>query len=189
MNDQSNSSRRDVGIPGLPKRWAVAVQLVGTFGLAVFLVLYYVLVMHPSETERYEQLRSSVESLIKIIEGEQTLLKREQAANLERLFVLAVAPEIADRIIQGLREEVAPDELKRKLEDIMIVKTSLLQGLTRKDGGNISEMLTHKIRVSRVADRVVKEAQDKWSGLEKTQIVANCKDELEFAIRTTAMAK
>jgi hypothetical protein len=116
-------------------------------------------------------------------------LKREQAANLERLFVLAVAPEIADRIIQGLREEVAPDELKRKIEDIMIVKTSLLQGLTRKGGGNISEMLTHKIRVSRVADRVVKEAQDKWSGLEKTQIVAHCKDELEFAIRTTAMAK
>ena len=57
MATQDQEEAREVGIAGLPKGWAIAVQLVGTFALAVFLVLYYVLVMQPREAERYEQLR------------------------------------------------------------------------------------------------------------------------------------
>jgi len=189
MPEQSNSERKDYGISGLPRNWAVAVQLISTFGLAVFLVLYYVLVLHPKETSRYDQLRSSVDSLIEVVEKQQTLLAREQSANLERLFVLALAPELADRVIQGLGEGISTKELAKRLEDALIVKTSLLQGLTRKDGGTISEMLTHKIRNSGIADKMAEQAKRNWSSADRMQIASNCRDSLEFAIRTAAMAK
>jgi hypothetical protein len=91
MQSEDHSESKEVGTAGLPRGWAVAVQLVGTFGLAVFLVLYYVLVMQPKEAERYGQLRQSVTSLGDIVAGQQSLLTREQASQLEELFVMAMA--------------------------------------------------------------------------------------------------
>lgn len=72
--NENHPKSEEVGIAGLPKSWAVAVQLVGTFGLAVFLVLYYVLVMQPKDAQRYEQLRQSVTSLGEIVAGHRACL-------------------------------------------------------------------------------------------------------------------
>ena len=41
--DDNNEKDSKRGIRGLPRPWSIAVQVVGTFGLAVFLVLYYVI--------------------------------------------------------------------------------------------------------------------------------------------------
>ena len=97
---ENNASDRPQGISSLPRPWSTAVQLVGTFGLAVFLVLYYVLVMHPQERARYDELRKSVESLIDVVEKGQSLITKDQAKRLESLYVLAVANEVGV-FIQG----------------------------------------------------------------------------------------
>ena len=60
---ETNKHPSGLGISGLPRPWSTVVQLVGTFGLAVFLVLYYVLVIHPQEEKRYEELKNSVQQL------------------------------------------------------------------------------------------------------------------------------
>lgn len=189
MNDTSHGNQQNLGIGGLPRRWGVAVQLVSTFGLAVFLVLYYVLVMHPMENARYEKLRTSVETLIEVVEKGQSLLTRDQASKLETLFIMATAPTIADRVIQDLQGDVVPEELAKELENIMMVETGLLAGLTRKDGGTLSEMLTYKIRNSGVAEKIAVQADERWRGVDRTHVLEQCKEALDMAFRLQARAK
>lgn len=189
MPNEDHPKSKEVGVAGLPKSWAVAVQLVGTFGLAVFLVLYYVLVMQPKEAERYEQLRQSVTSLGEIVAGQQSLLTREQASQLEDLFVMAMAHEVADLIVGELRGNSTAEALAKKIEDKLILQTRLLEGLRRKDGGTISEMLTHKIRNSGISQEIAQRAVAEWRNAEPEMIANECRGALNFAIRRAAMAK
>ena len=189
MPNEDHPKSKDVGIAGLPKSWAVAVQLVGTFGLAVFLVLYYVLVMQPKEGERYDQLSQSVESLGEIVAGQQSLLTREQASQLEHLFVMAMGHEVADLIVGELRGNSTAEAQAKKIEDKLIFETRLLDGLRRKDGGTISEMLTHKIRNSGISQELAQRAVAEWKNAEPEIIANECRGELMFAIKRAAMAK
>jgi hypothetical protein len=189
MPNEDHQNPKEVGVAGLPKSWAVAVQLVGTFGLAVFLVLYYVLVMQPKEAQRYEQLRQSVASLGEIIAGQQSLLSREQASQLEDLFVMAMAHEVANSIVGELRSNSSPEALAKKIEDKLIFETRLLEGLRRKDGGTISEMLTHKVRNSGIGQQIAQRAVAEWRNAETEIIVNECRGALNFAIKRAAMAK
>ncbi len=189
MPNEDHSKSKEVGIAGLPKSWAIAVQLVGTFGLAVFLVLYYVLVMQPKEAERYEQLRQSVASLGEIIAGQQSLLTREQASQLEDLFVMAMAHEVAEIIVGELRGNTTAEALAKKIEDKLIFETRLLEGLRRKDGGTISEMLTHKIRNSGISQELAQRAVGEWKNAEPKKVADECRGALNFAIKRAAMAK
>jgi hypothetical protein len=189
MPNEDHPKSQEAGIAGLPKSWAVAVQLVGTFGLAVFLVLYYVLVMQPKEAERYEQLRQSVTSLGEIVAGQQSLLTREQASQLEDLFVMAMAHEAADLIMGELRGNSTAETLAKQIEDKLIFQTRLLEGLRRKDGGTISEMLTHKIRNSGVSQEIAQRAAAEWKNAEYEMIANECRGALNFAIKRAAMAK
>lgn len=189
MSGKDDSQIGNVGIPGLPKTWAVVVQLVGTFGLAVFLVLYYLLVMQPKEAERYEELRQTVTSLTEAIAGQQSLLSREQASQLEDLFVMAMAHDVVGLIVVELRSNSSADELARKIEDKLIYQTRLLEGLRRKGGGAISEMLTHKIRNSRISYDIAQRAVDEWENAERKVINEGCKGALNFAIKRAAMSK
>lgn len=189
MPNEDRTKSRGVGIAGLPKSWAVAVQLVGTFGLAVFLVLYYVLVMQPREAERYEQLRQSVTSLGELVAGQQSLLTREQASRLEDLFVMATAHEVADLIVVERRGNPTVEMLARKIEDKLILQTRLLEGLRRKDEGTLSEMLTHKIRNSGIGKEIAQRAMAEWKNAEPGMIANECRSALNAAIKRAAMAK
>jgi hypothetical protein len=189
MPNEDQPTSAEVGIAALPKGWAVAVQLVGTFGLAVFLVLYYVLVMQPKEAERYEQLRQAVTSLGEIVAGQQSLLTREQASQLEDLFVMAMAPEVAGVIVGELKGHATAEVLGKKIEDTLIFQTRLLEGLRRKDGGTISEMLTHKIRNSGISREIAQRAVAEWSNAEPDLIARECRGALNVAIKRAAMAK
>ncbi|MBL7187124.1 MAG: hypothetical protein ISS70_12460 [Phycisphaerae bacterium] len=182
---KEDAKPRQVGIAGLPKGWAVAVQLVGTFGLAVFLVLHYVLVMQPREAKRYEQLQS----LGEIVAGQHSLLTREQASRLEDLFVIAAGHEVAGLIVDELRGNSTADALAKKIEDKLIFQTRLLEGLRRKDGGTISEMLTHKIRNSDISPKVAQRAVAEWTNSQSEVIANECRDMLNFEIKRAAMAK
>jgi len=189
MPNEDHPGSKDVGIAGLPKTWAVAVQLVGTFGLAVFLVLYYVLVMQPRDAQRYEQLRQSVTSLGEMVAGQQSLLSREQASRLEDLFVMAMAHELAGVIAGELRINSPAEALAKKIEDKLIVETRWLEGLRRKDGGTISEMLTHKIRNSGIGRQIAHHATAEWKTAGTQTIADGCRDALNLAIKRAAMAK
>ena len=189
MPNKEHSESKRTGIAGLPKSWSVAVQLVGTFGLAVFLVLYYVLVMQPKDAKRYEDLRQSVVSLGEIIAGQQNLLTREQASQLEDLFVMAMAHDVADLIVEELKANTAAEALGKKIEDKLIFQTRLLAGLRRKDEGALSEMLTHKLRNSEISREIARRAVTEWKGSGHESIATQCSSALMFAVKRAAMAK
>lgn len=189
MPKKEKEAPKEMGIPGLPKNWSVAVQLVGTFGLAVFLVLYYVLVMQPRDAERYDRLRESIASLQDIVEKQQSLLTREQASRLEDLFVSATSHEIADLIVHEVKNGTPADALGKQIEDKLIFQTRMLEGLRRKDGGTVSEMLTHKIRNSEISREIAARAVGEWRDADYDTLARNCQDGLYFAIKRAAMAK
>jgi hypothetical protein len=191
MNNNGEPTTRPPGVFGLPGTWSVAVQLIGTFGLAVFLVLYYVLVMQPRAQARYDQLSSSVDSLIEVVEQGQTVLTQEQGDRLEELYILAVAPELADRMERVLPGDAVSaadagrlrQALQTSLEDVLMVRTRLLRGLSLRDGGTLSQMLADKI--GQLAKRAVVE----WPFASREDLVDMCKESLYFAFRKTARAK
>lgn len=194
QEEEATPSPPGAGIQGLPKRWATVVQLVGTFGLAVFLVLYYVLVMQPREQARYEGLRDSVELLLAAVESGQSLVSRDQANDLEDLYIRAVAPELARRIDQvaGPGAEPSPerlDELAGELADTLRIRTQLLQGLRREDGGALSEMLTNKIINTGVAEEIVRRAVENGPFEDREVLVGLCLDTLREAFTRAALAK
>ncbi|MHC4741946.1 MAG: hypothetical protein ACYS8Z_08555 [Planctomycetota bacterium] len=186
MPNENQAKPKEVGIPGLPKNWAVAVQLVGTFGLAVFLVLYYVLVMRPEENDRYDKLSDAVILLETTVAGQQSQLTRAQTSQLDDLFVMAMANEVADVIVAELKDNPTAESLAKEIGDELIFHTGLLEGLRQKGGGAISEMLIHKIRNSRISQRIAKTAVDKWSTADSEMIASECREELNYAIKSAA---
>ena len=197
MNNNDESTKPRLGRLELPEAWSVAVQLTGTFGLAVFLVLYYVLFMQPKAQTRYDQLTVSVDSLIEVVERGQTVVTREQGDRLEELYILGVAPELADRI-----ERLLPDgavsagaasalrqDLRANLEDVLIVRTRLLRGLTLRDSGDVSQMLADKIRERDIAEQLAGRAVLEWPFASPEDVADMCEESLYFAFRKTALAK
>ncbi len=188
MNTQRESGQV-AGIAGLPRRWAVAVQLVGTFGLAVFLVIYYVLWMGPQEAKNYENLKKSVDGLTLVVEREQALMTRAQAGKLEKLFILATAPKVADIIVEQQELGTSAEVLEDKLQKALLLNTDLLSGLQRKDGGVLSEMLTNKIIRMKISSELAREAIERWSTATRTDIHLKCEEFLDSTIRMATMMK
>lgn len=188
MNSQAQSGQ-PTGITGLPRMWAVAVQLVGTFGLAVFLVLYYVLIMQPRQAAKYEGLRESVDRLTRVVEEDHGLLTGAQAGKLEELFILAAAPRAADIIAEQLHRGTPAEDLEAKLQEALLLNTDLLGGLEREDGGVLSEMLTYKIINTKIAGRLAQQAVEQWTAAPRADVLRDCENALRNAIRMAARAK
>lgn len=180
----------------LPSTWELIVQLVGTFGLAVFLVLYYVLVMQPREQARIEELRRSVDEVLQMVESGQTFVTREQSERLKELFILSVAPDLAKQIEQVLPGGVSmrpvpvaeagrlTAKLRDNLEDVLIARTRLLQGLVRKGGGDLSESFVVRVRKSEVADRLAARVVREWPYRAHHDLVDVCEEALHTTFRT-----
>jgi hypothetical protein len=197
MNNNDESTKPRLGTLGLPEVWSAAVQLTGTFGLAVFLVLYYVLFMQPKAQARYDQLSVSVDSLIEVVERGQTVVTREQGDRLEELYILGVSPELADRIerllpdgaVSAAAASALRQELRANLEDVLIVRTRLLRGLSLRDSGDVSQMLADKIRERDIAEHLAGRAVLEWPFASQEDVADMCKESLYFAFRKTALAK
>lgn len=67
------------GLSALPPSVNVAVQLIGTFGLAVFLVVFYVTKMHPQDEARYVELKKSIDEQRSQIEKMDTNISDRRA--------------------------------------------------------------------------------------------------------------
>lgn len=190
MSNEDHPSSKEVGIAGLPKTWAVAVQLVGTFGLAVFLVLYYLFVMQPKEATRYEQLRQSVTTFGEIVAGQQSLLTGEQTSQLEDLFVMAMAHEVAELIVGELTRNPTAEALAEKIKEKLIFETRLLEGLRRKGASTtISEMLMHKIGDSGISKEIARKAVAEWRDADPEVIADECRKALDFEFKRRARGK
>jgi hypothetical protein len=205
MMAKSNKEPQKLGIPGLPPIWSVAVQLIGTFGLAVFLVLYYLFVMGPEENKRYDEFNKSinkhntsiteltekVKNLAAVVKDDQIILKENQSNQLEELFTKCVAYKIADSIF---KYKDYPDhflnilEVKKKLENTLIINTELAEGLLYADGRDIAVVLKDKILKSKIAqhfaDYLYAEAKgDEWS-LPNRDVLSNLiRSDILFVIR------
>lgn len=185
-NEQTGSS----GISGLPRPWSTAVQIIGTFGLAVFLVLYYVFIMQPQERKRYDELRESVESLIQVVEKGQTLLTKDQAKRLESLYVIAVANELAIVIHEELTKETSEEKLENIIRNKMLQQTELLEGLAKKGGRSISEPIVHRIAdPSGISKRIAMVAVREWEADSLRELSNNLEEFIEFSFAERRMRK
>ena len=190
-NPSSNNEITDTqGISALPKPWATAVQLIGTFGLAVFLVLYYVFVMQPQERERYDDLRESVESLISVVEKNQTLVTKGQVKNLETLYVMSVANDLGPLIHDAISKEVASQDVNDIVRRTMRRRTELIEGFAKKDGTTISEHIAHRIvDPCGVCKRITLEVEHGSGRLTPQDITRISKDILEEEFSLIRMFK
>ena len=102
---------------------------------------------------------------------------------------MAMAHEMADLVVGELRGDATAEVLGKKIEDRLIFQTRLLEGLRRKDGGTISEMLTHKVRNSGISEEIARRAVAEWRNAEPQMIAEECRGALAFAIKRAAMAK
>lgn len=176
-----DGQQSDRGISSLPPFWSAAVQLIGTFGLAVFLVLYYVLVMHPQERqqygelrgtvesliekerEQYGELREAVESLIRMVEREQKLLTDTEVSELEGLYVYAVAGELCFLIHDELEQGTEVDALAERIGTILQRTTEKLEHFTRKDGRSVSEPIVQRLAGSpSIGRKIAESATTDW---------------------------
>jgi hypothetical protein len=178
-----------VGIAGLPKIWAVAVQLVGTFGLAVFLVLYYVLVLQPAEAERYDKLATAVNDLLAVVRADQTLLSRPQVEALEELFVQAAAPAVAKVLMDARAAGRGEANLAREIENEMMLRVDLFKGLTREDGGVVASQLQNKILNQELPQRLAELASGEWREMPAGEVTLQTTNFVRSAIHAAARAK
>ena len=165
---KSNKEPQKLGIQSLPPIWSVAVQLIGTFGLAVFLVLFYLFSMGPEENKRYDEFNKSinkhnmsiseltekVKNLAAVVKDDQIILEKYQSAQLEALFTKCVAYKIWDSIIEYKKiQGVIPTlELQKTLENTLIIDTKLAEGLLYVDGRDIAVVIKDKILKSKIAE-------------------------------------
>ncbi|GAG29573.1 unnamed protein product [marine sediment metagenome] len=192
---KSNKEPQKLGIASLPTKWSVAVQLIGTFGLAVFLVLYYLFFMGPEENKRYDELNTSinelnmpitkltekVENLAKVVKDDQIILKENQSILVEDLFARCVAYKIADLIIEYKKnQDVFPTYLlQQKLENTLIIDTKLAIGLVYENGLKIAEVIKDKILKSKIAEHLAT-----YADIEDYEILMALRDELNNQFRS-----
>ena len=179
----------NTGIAGLPKVWAVAVQLVGTFGLAVFLVLYYVLVLQPAEAARYATLAESVNELMEAVRARQALITRDQADRLRELYVDAASGAVVRVLLDAREQRRGGPDLAREIENELLLRTDLLRDLRREDGGVLSEQLGNILRVTEIPQRLAASAEGEWRELPPRELILQCRNALQAAIRAVARAK
>ena len=202
MMSKSNKEPQKLGIASLPTKWSVAVQLIGTFGLAVFLVLYYLFFMGPEENKRYDELNTSinelntsinelnmpitkltekVENLAKVVKDDQIILKENQSILVEDLFARCVAYKIADLIIEYKKnQDVFPTYLlQQKLENTLIIDTKLAIGLVYENGLKIAEVIKDKILKSKIAEHLAT-----YADIEDYEILMALRDELNNQFRS-----
>ena len=123
-------------------------------------------------------------------------MTREQSERLKELFILSAAPELAKQIEQVLPGGVSvrpvpvaeagrlTAKLHDNLEDVLIVRARLLQGLVRKSGGDLSESFVVRIRKSEVADRLAVRVVTEWPHRARHELVDVCEETLHTTFRT-----
>src|SRR5262245_61171621 len=178
MGNDRKPHQASSGLASLPKRWANAVQLVSTFGLAVFLVLYYVLVIRVEERKRYDDLRSSVDALVRINEKGETLLTADLERRLQDVFVEIISRELADLMFDELAKAPTSDRLTQIVRQAMIDRTSLLRGLSRKDGTSVSELLANRINNFDLPRKTADAALANGRGLERNRLASRIQEQL-----------
>jgi len=97
--------------------------------------------------------------------------------------------EVSGSIMGEFRANSSVEVMTSKIEDVLIFQTRLLEGLKRKDGGTISEMLTHKVRDSSISEQIARRAVAEWRNAEPEKIAEECRDALNYAIKRAARAK
>jgi hypothetical protein len=178
------------GVHTLPKKWATAVQLISTFGLAVFLVLYYLFAIRVEDAKRYESLRDSVNALVAINERGETLLTADLERRLQVIFVEVSARELGDVTLDESNKSLSVEQLSRLFEQTLVNRASqLLQGLARKDGRSLSELTTNKLRNFDLMKRLAEAAVERWKSAPRNQVVTECRDFLLRELSFIASAK
>jgi hypothetical protein len=184
-----DSNQPASGMSALPKKWAAAVQLISTFGLAVFLVLYYLFVVRAEEQSRYEKLRASVDALVRINEKGDMLLTADLERRLQEIYVEVASREMADLLFDELKKSPKPEELAQLLRQTLTNRTTLLQGLSRTDGMSLSELLSNKINNFNLPKKLADYALANWVTTERNQIAKESRDILLRELTFIAKAK
>jgi hypothetical protein len=186
MEKNSNKAKENsgFGITSLEEPWRTIVYLVGTFGLSVFLVVWYLVKIQPDEKAQYEKISTVVSNLsvnldnlavsvellsLKIKEG-QSLLTKNQGNNLKRLYIATVSNELNHEICKKLNEfndqidrEKAIIDLADIIKKTMLDYAELIGDLVELEHNVIQAEIAKQIHGEEgVCKRIAMEAIDKW---------------------------
>lgn len=189
-NDASNGNGngpRTTGIPGLPRKWQAPVRVISTFGLAVFLVLYYLFVIRPENNTRFEKMRQSIDTLQQVVQADQGMVSQEQAERLEDLYIAAVSPKVAKTLRRDISRQAKIDEIRGQL----LKTVDLLRGIVLESGRSEVEHLRARIQPANPEDPdvptiIVEQASEGYIDPDDPESVG---DELRDLLRARAMAK
>ena len=172
------------GISSLPNPWKTIVNLIGTFGLAVFLVVWYLVKMQPDEAARYKNISKevtqlsvnvsnlsvSVGELNQLIRTKQTILTKTQADNLKKLYIATVSNELNLVICNILKKyntsigrETIIKDLIDEMQKIMTAYAAFVDDLIEFNRNTIKGEIAKQIGGKEgVCERIAIEAIDEW---------------------------
>jgi hypothetical protein len=154
--------------------------------------------MQPREQIRYEELRTSIDSMIRVVEEGQSLLTREQGDRLKELYILSVVPELASRIedrmpgsptprpVSAADGELLKQLLCRDLADVLLVRSQLLRGLSRRDGGDVAELIRNTVRENQSAEKLAARVIIEWPYRSREEMLNSCRESLRASLQTLA---
>lgn len=175
------------GISGLPNPWKTIVYLINTFGLAVFLVVWYVVKIQPNNAARYENLGNQVsemsvnisnlslkvDELNQLIKNKKTLLTKDQANNIKKLYIETVTSKLNHVFLSKLKTIKSSSTRKEnikylidEMQKIMSNNAEYIDGLVELGDIEIKSEIAKRIYEKEgVCNRIAIEAIDKWKDL------------------------
>jgi len=178
-----DSKPEKAGLAALPRKWATVTQLVGTFGLAVFLVLYYVIVVQPREGKRLDELTGSVKELMERTNQNQTQLTRSQVTSLTELLVRATAGDIVDRFCAASEAT----DLAPQIESLIVERAAAFDGVQRRDGAALNMAFPQAARNGNAPKRL--ESVVRRTSGKPSEMYQACVQELRALLFLHAAAK
>lgn len=199
-NAKSDHQRREGLRSMLPPSWDTAVQLIGTYGLAVFLVLFYVLKMGPENNNRHEvlsatigDLQNQVEVLALSISDDTIVLPEDKLAPLYNHYFEHVAIELSTDIHSNLRNDDPrttenEDRLKNLICQRMSHESNWLIPLRfhAPDGTPLyNDCLMRITERDGICRRIAEKAVKSWLDLTSDEI----KDEMIWSLRASFLGE
>ena len=167
----------DQGIRSLPEPWKTIVHLIGTFGLSVFLVIWYLVKIQPEQATQYENIRVNVSNLSvlvgelnQLVKTKQTILTKTQSDNLKKLYIATVSNKLNYVICNILKKYNSSTDREKIIRDLvdemqktMNLYASFVDNLIEVDRNTIKAQIAQQIGVNEgVCKRIAMEAIDGW---------------------------
>lgn len=158
------------GIRALPHPWGTIAEMVGTYGLAVALVLMWIIELGP----QFTQLQQSVDRNTEVIKDRYVVVFEDRQRAFETMFITGFPVPFAECALRRMigiadtsdwadvsqRDQAQTEEIKadiiKDLNSCLESEVGQVEGLIKTTAGeDFAEVIRRKLREKKVADSLV----------------------------------